>query len=155
MKIESERLSLYPVSDREMEALIENEKDPELRQAYSEMLQGCLKEPENRIWYAVWYMELKDRAGTVIGDLCFKGLEANGAAEIGYGISEEYQGQGYATEAVKAICAWALTQKGVTRIEAESAPDNAASQKVLATAGFVPTGVNGEEGPRFVLEDRQ
>ena len=52
MRIESERLFLYPVSDREMEALIENEKDPELKKAYSEMLAGCVKEPENRAWYA-------------------------------------------------------------------------------------------------------
>jgi RimJ/RimL family protein N-acetyltransferase len=40
--------------------------------------------------------------GTHIGDLCFKGLQENGIAEIGYGILEEHQSQGYATEAVQA-----------------------------------------------------
>ena len=32
-----------------------------------------------------------------------------------------------------------------------TSPDNAASQAVLRTVGFVPTGVLGEEGPQFIL----
>lgn len=39
-------------------------------------------------------MRLKD--GTHIGELSFKGIDLNGAAEIGYGISTEYKGKGYA-----------------------------------------------------------
>ncbi len=150
MKIESDRLVLYPISDEGIQSLIENEKDDELKQAYTEMLQGCLREPEKRIWFTVWSMELKSRPGTVIGDLCFKGIAPDGMVELGYGLKEEYRGSGYMTEAVKAICSWAARQPGVTRIEAETAPDNLASQKVLARAGFVPAGINGEEGPRFL-----
>ncbi len=33
---------------------------------------------------------------------------------------------------------------------AETEPGNIASQRVLEKAGFIPTGTNGEEGPRFV-----
>ena len=36
------------------------------------------------------------------------------------------------------------------RVEAETEPDNAASQRVLAKCGFVPNGIVGEEGPRYV-----
>lgn len=32
-----------------------------------------------------------------------------------------------------------------------TSPDNAASQAVLRTVGFVSTGVLGEEGPQFIL----
>ena len=74
MKIETERLFIYPVGDEEMKALIENTQDAELKQAYSEMLAGCTDHPESRVWYAAWYMELKGSGGTVIGDLCFKGI---------------------------------------------------------------------------------
>ena len=151
MKLETERLYLYPISNDEMKRLISNEEDPDMKQAYSEMLQGCLDEPEKRMWYAVWYMELKDRPGEIAGDFCFKGLNADGMAEIGYGLREGYCGNGYMTEAVKAVSAWALARKDVTCIEAETDPDNTASQKVLAGAGFVPTGEIGEEGPRFRL----
>ena len=148
MVIETERLRLYPIGDEDMRRLIERETDAALKQAYSEMLQGCLDDPENRVWHAVWYIETKER-GTVVGDLSFKGLSPDGAAEIGYGLREGFCGNGYMTEAVKAACAWALHQNGVTRVEAETDPDNAASQRVLARAGFAPTGTFGEEGPRF------
>jgi RimJ/RimL family protein N-acetyltransferase len=152
MRIETERLILYPISNQEMESLIENENDAELKQAYSEMLQGCINEPENRIWYAVWLMELKNHSDTIVGDFCFKGLCADGMVEIGYGLREGFCGKGYMTEALKAITAWALAQSGVTRVEAETDPENKASQKVLAVCGFIPTGTTGEEGPRFVYK---
>ena len=150
MRLESERLFLTPVSDEEMAAWIEKEQSPELKQAYSEMLQGCVREPENRLWYAMWLMERKDCPGTVVGDFCFKGLNADGMVEIGYGLREGFCGNGYMTEAVKTAAEWALTQPGVTRVEAETDPGNRASQKVLAACGFVPTGTVGEEGPRYV-----
>lgn len=152
MKIESERLLLYPISDNAMVQLIENEQDADLKQAYSEMLQGCINEPEKRMWHAVWFMELKSQPGTIVGDLSFKGLATDGMVEIGYGLRDGYCGHGYMTEAVKVIAQWALAQDGVTRVEAETAPDNTASQKVLANAGFVSTGGNGEEGPRFLYK---
>ena len=151
MKIESERLLLYPISEKEMEQLIENEESLDLKQAYSEMLQGCLQEPEKRIWHVLWFIELKSQRGTVVGDLSFKGLGADGMVELGYGLRDGYCGKGYMTEAVKAISKWAIAQQGITRLEAETTVENKASQKVLTKAGFVPTGANGEEGPRFVF----
>ena len=133
-----------------MQIIINNEKDPELKQAYSEMLQGCIDDPGNRIWYAMWLIELKDSPGTVVGDFCFKGITDDGMIEIGYGLREGFCGNGYMTETVRTVSKWAMTQEGVTRLEAETAPDNTASQKILAACGFVPTGTTGEEGPRFV-----
>ena len=59
IKIETERLFLYPISDDEMQKKIDNENDPELKKAYSEMLQGCLDNPKDRVWFATWNMELK------------------------------------------------------------------------------------------------
>ena len=153
MKLESERLFHYPISDEEMEAWIGKEKDAELKQAYSEMLQGCVREPENRVWYAMWLMELKDRPGTVVGDFCFKGMQPDGMVEIGYGLREGFCGKGYMTEAVKTVSAWALARQGVSRVEAETAPENRASQRLLAACGFLATGTVGEEGPRFVLKN--
>ena len=147
--IETKRLRIYPASQEQMETFIATEKDSELKKAYSEMLEGCLTHPDQRQWYAMWMIDLRD--GTHIGDLCFKGLNPNGMAEIGYGILENYQGLGYATEAVNAAVMWALKQRGVTRVEAEAEPENKASQRVLEKCGFVPTGTVGEEGPRFVI----
>ena len=145
--IEAKRLRIYPAAREQMEAFIAFETNVELKKAYTEMLEGCLQNPDQWEWYAMWMIELRD--GTHIGDLCFKGLGANGVVEIGYGILEEYQGQGYATEAIDATVVWALKQSNVTRVEAETEPDNRASQRVLEKCGFLPSGTFGEEGPRF------
>lgn len=150
MQILTERLFLIPLQETALRGLIERTADPELKDAYREMMDGCRNHPEQWLWYTAWGMYQND-SGDWVGDLCFKGLPANGQPEIGYGVLSEYEGQGLATEAVRAACRWALEQPGVCAVEAETAPDNAASQAVLRKNGFVPTGTMGEEGPRFIL----
>ena len=116
------------MSDAEIEALIERTPSDELRAAYGEMLSGGKSDPGNRVWYAPWSMVLKD-AQEYVGDLGFN-----------------------TTEAVQAMTQWAFQQKDVVFVEAETDPENKASQRVLEKCGFVPDGTTGEEGPRFVLE---
>ena len=99
-------------------------------------------------------MVIERKDGTHIGELFFKGISADGIAEIGYGISEEYQNNGYATEAVKSVLEWAFSHPEVVAIEAETDPDNAASKRVLEKCGFALNGVIGEEGPRWSFSKR-
>ena len=148
--IKTQRLNIYPASVGQMERLTESAASTELKEAYREMLDGCLAHPDQWMWYAAWNIELNDGSKTVVGDLCFKGIDENGTVEIGYGMNAEYEGRGFMTEAVKAVVGWASAQKGVRRIEAEVEEDNAASKRVLEKAGFVPNGKTGEEGPRYV-----
>ena len=150
--VKTERLTIYPLSDSEMENLIVVELDTDMKQAYSEMLDGCKQNPEHRIWYAIWNMQLNDETGKSVGDLSFKGLDSNGLVEIGYGIKKEYEGQGYMTEAVTAMARWASEQIGVNYVEAETDPDNKASQRVLEKTGFRLNGIMGVEGPRYVFK---
>ena len=150
-EIKTKRMTLFPMSDAEIRELMACTDSDELRKAYSEMLDGCKRDPKHRIWYAPWKMTLKN-SQAFIGDLCFKGPARNHSVEIGYGIQPAYEGCGYATEALKAMTQWAVQQKEVVFVEAETAPDNKASQRVLEKCGFVPKGTMGEEGPRFVLK---
>ena len=98
MRVETERMYLYLLSDEEMRLVIEKESDPEMKQAYTEMLEGSLSNPDKRIWYAIWNMELKDDPETIVGDFCFKGFGDDGVIEIGYGLKEEYRHHGYMYE---------------------------------------------------------
>ncbi len=143
------RIRIYPADRQQMEETIASAKDPEHIKAYTEMLEGCLEHPEQWDWYAMWMIE--NEAGINIGDLCFKGYEDDKNPEVGYGINDEFQGKGYATEAVKLALEWAFGHLGVMAVEAETDPDNIASQKVLEKCGFKPTGTIGEEGPRFIV----
>jgi RimJ/RimL family protein N-acetyltransferase len=147
--IETNRLKLYAASQGEMETFIEAQTVDVLKAAYTEMLNGCLNHPDQWDWYAIWMFELKD--GTHIGELCFKGLSADGIAEIGYGISDQYQNNGYAAEAVRAVLEWAFSHPEVIAVEAETVPDNIASKRVLEKCGFALNGIIGEEGPRWAV----
>lgn len=147
------RLFAEPMTAEELAALAADVRaaDPELAEAYGEMLDGCRKYPAQYLFYTAWRITARED-GEMVGDFCFKGLPADGCPEIGYGILEPFWGRGYATEIVRAACLWALTRDDVNAVLAETAPDNAASQRVLAKIGFVPTGEMGEEGPRYRLE---
>lgn len=76
---------------------------------------------------------------TVIGEIGFKYLPTNpqapGKTEIGYGIVPSARGQGFATEALNAMCAWGF-ENGATRIDADCLWDNLKSAAVLSRAGF-------------------
>lgn len=145
--METDRLKIHTASQTEMEDFISVQENTMLKDAYTQMLNGCLNNPDKWEWYAIWMIELKN--GTHIGELCFKGLNKDGSAEIGYGISDEYQGNSYATEAVSAVVNWALRQSGVESITAETQAENIASVRVLEKCGFIRTGTFGEEGPQF------
>lgn len=127
---------------------IANQSIDFLKKAYSEMLNGCLAHPDQWVWYALWMIELKD--GTHIGEFCFKGISEEGIVEIGYGITSDYQGCGYATEAVGALVNWALMQTGILCIKAEVEETNIASLKVLKKLGFTQTKEKGNEGLLFI-----
>ena len=148
--LETPRLKIHIASDEEIRFLIAAQRDDALKAAYTEMFKGCAEHPHERKWYAPWMIELKE--GTHVGELCFMGPPSGGAVEIGYGISEEYRNRGYASEAVKAVSAWALDKPGVAAVEAETDPENKASQRVLEKCGFAPNGKFGEEGPRYTCK---
>lgn len=145
--IEANRLRIYAATKEQMETFITAQSIDVLKAAYSEMLNGCLSHPEQWEWYAIWIIELKD--STHIGELCFKGIDESGSTEIGYGITEQFQGCGYATEAVTAVVSWALRQNKINCVTAEVAKDNIPSIRVLEKSGFVLTERIGEEGPIY------
>lgn len=94
---------------------------------------------------------VEDDAGRhVIGTVGFHSPpDAGGRVEIGYRVEAAYRRRGIATEVVQAMFEWA-SEQGVTRFRAATAPDNVASQGVLARFGFRQVGrqlddIDGEE----------
>ena len=64
----------------------------------------------------------------------------DGTASLGYRVAQHVAGQGVATAAVQELSRLAATQHGVHTLRAATSHENAASQRVLAKAGFVPVG---------------
>ncbi|UUU33824.1 GNAT family N-acetyltransferase [Streptomyces sp. CA-210063] len=77
--------------------------------------------------------------GSVLGRFNLYDLEG-GTARLGYRVAERVAGRGVATAAVRELCRIATTRHGLRTLRAATSHDNAASQKVLTKAGFVPVG---------------
>lgn len=147
ISVTSKRLIITSKTMEEMEAKYQSEQNEEMKQAYYEMLTEMKRIPGHEEWACDWNICLK--SGEVIGGIGFKGIpDQAGHVEVGYGIDEDFQNQGYATEAVGAMLQWALSHDDVSCVEGQTEPENVISQRVLRKNGFVRNG-DGPEGPRF------
>jgi [ribosomal protein S5]-alanine N-acetyltransferase len=77
--------------------------------------------------------------GSVLGRFNLYNLE-DGTANLGYRVAQQVAGRGVATTSVRELCRIAAARHGLRTLRAATSHDNAASQKVLAKAGFVPVG---------------
>jgi RimJ/RimL family protein N-acetyltransferase len=75
--------------------------------------------------------------GTV---LVFQYDEPSARVEIGYVVGRAYWRQGYAAEALRAVCRHAFEEAGIRRMEAEARPENLASNELLRSLGFIHEG---------------
>ena len=64
------------------------------------------------------------------------GLNQNGAYDLGYNFNRTYWNQGYATEAGKALIAWAYQNLNARYFESTHALENIASGRVIQKCGF-------------------
>jgi RimJ/RimL family protein N-acetyltransferase len=67
------------------------------------------------------------------------------SASVGYCYSEAVWGQGYATEAARAVLGWAYDTLDLNRVQAEADTRNAGSARVLEKLGFVREGTLRED----------
>jgi len=62
------------------------------------------------------------------------------AGSLGYWMGQPYAGQGYMTDAVRALLPYAFSVLRLHRVEAACIPTNAASTRLLEKAGFIREG---------------
>ena len=114
------------------------ELDEPARAAMASLAKSAARAPASYPWMTNWQIILKER-NIAVGSACFMAVPDDaGLVEIGYGIPPIFQRRGYMTEALEALCGWALRQPGVGAVAAESEPANTASRRVLKKCGFLP-----------------
>ena len=92
---------------------------------------------------------------TALGRIGFHGPpDAGRRVEVGYTVLAAHRNQGLATEACRAMFAWAHDVHGVTRFRASVSPANGPSLSVVRKLGFRQTGVQWDEidGEELVFE---
>ena len=104
--------------------------------AFDRLYSQAIEDPDNYKWFAVWVLTSKAE-NKLMGSAGFKGAPNEaGEVELGYGVNEAQRGSGYATEAATALCRWALLQKNVCAVTAQTDVDNIGSTRVLEKVGM-------------------
>jgi len=109
-----------------------------LARAEDFVVQMAGREPDAPGWFQ-WAVELTSQR-VLIGDVGV-GLHDNlMQADLGFTFAPAYRGQGYATEAVRAVLDRVFTVQGVRRVSAECDARNERSARLLERVGFTREG---------------
>lgn len=148
--IETERLMIVPMTFSMVNALLQGSNDafeplgirfhkdwP--RQDTLDILwflKDVMKNTEEASGFDIW-MVVKRDGMLVIGDAGFKGApDESGSIEIGFGLVEEAQKQGYGYEVARSLLDWAFRQEHVNVVMADCLLDNRGSMNVLKKCGM-------------------
>jgi ribosomal-protein-alanine N-acetyltransferase len=127
-----------------------------IERAFAISLDDLRADPERRLW-GDRLMILRHGERRVIGSVIFHGRpDDDGIAEVGYGVEDDSQKLGYATEAVRASLTWALSQPGVRAVHACTFAFNKPSLRVIEKCEMVQVGTREHEvlGELLVYELR-
>ena len=87
--------------------------------------------------YRFEYVFTIQKQNHFIGLIGFKDTDlSNKKTEIGYWISQEYQGQGIVTKSVKKLCEFAFDELQMSRVQIKCAVDNKKSINIPKKLGF-------------------
>jgi RimJ/RimL family protein N-acetyltransferase len=132
---------------RRLNAMIPSDWPPELFSNHQEMFADKLDSGVWTAFMAPWYWILDDGATrTLIGSGGVFPSTAPGDVLCGYAIVPSFHGRGFATEAMRALLAWAFEQPGVERIVADTFPHLRPSIRVMEKLGMTPMGPGDDPG---------
>ncbi len=150
-RLETERLVLRPVTFDDVPAIHAYCTDPDVARyttwhAHQSLIEtqayvGAVQDQYGRDEPSPWGVERRAE-GVLIGTCGFVArTPEHHRAELGYALARPYWGQGYMTEAVRAVVAFAFDHLDLNRIEAVCDAENLASARVLEKSGLVFEGI--------------
>jgi len=144
-KMETQRLFLRPIGTGDAEAVFETyANDPQVTRFATWVPHATVAETRRYLQAC----EIAWREGTAFPWAVFRRQDGkligsaelrinDHQAEIGYLIARPLWGQGYASEAARALVDWAFAQQDIYRVWATCDAENLASARVLEKAGLV------------------
>lgn len=152
----TERLELRPLSPESLDALVLGDEarlgaltgatfpvplvpPPFMADVLAYFRDRILAHPDEAGWWS-WLAVRRDTRAAV-GSVGLGGKPNDaGVVMIGYAMYPEYEGAGYATEAARALLAWALAQPGVSSVHATIPTGHLRSIRVAEKIGMRHTG---------------
>lgn len=142
--IETERLRLRRVTSEQARSILAGEMPQGLRLSDGypsefslEVMDLLAGERANEAdGFAPNFMIRRDD-GAVIGEIGWSlAADEPATAQVGYSVVEPCWGEGYATEALRALLEHVLADPAVERVVADTLPDHVASWRVMEKAGM-------------------
>lgn len=167
--IQCERIALCHLSVGELVSLFEDPEGADIYSGHSYrnphriLIDGASpvqwrapqvqKDPSTNTWFIRWIV-LRD-TNDIIGSLSFHGPpDERGMLEIGLGVHEKFQRQGFGREALVGMWNWAARRDDVSVFRYTVDPGNTASVALVRAMGFTCVGQQIDEidGPEDVYE---
>lgn len=146
--LEGDRLTLRTVRPEDYEFVARHFTEPSMRHGGFEDIRTPVT-PDGvaaRVEADDFHMFLACREGTPVGSAFLVDVDLEGRnAELGYWITPDEHGNGYATEAADLCLTHAFDQLGLHKVWARTVSDNEGSKRVLEKLGFQKEGVLREQ----------
>lgn len=145
--LETKRLILRAWQKSDVESMFTINQDPKVMEYYPSLQDKAqtqrfierINQHQNKHGFSLYVVELKS-TGEMIGyvGLLRPDFEAHftPTVEIGWRLASQFWGQGYATEAAKAVLHYAFTQINLTEIVSFTTKDNLKSRRVMQKIGL-------------------
>lgn len=149
--LHGKRIRLSKIDESGLDDMHEYSKNPLLYRHFEyepqksieetkEYLRKLIKRSESENGH-YWFIKLNE-TGKVIGSFGVIDIDwRRKNAEIGYGLSPDYWGKGYFSEALNLVLDFLFNEQDFYRISAKTQHDNAPSIRSLENAGFKKEGV--------------
>ena len=164
--VRTARLELHPMDAEAVDALLVGDGErlrrltgarfrepappPYMAEALPVVRDRLRERPEETPWWN--WLVLERASGEAVGSVAFGGpANAEGAVLVGYAIYGDYEGRGYATEAVKAMVGWAFGQPGVREVRALAPVWNTPALRVAENVGMRPVASEEDDDVGEVL----
>jgi len=167
--LHTERLELVPMTVAIVEAMLDGRRElaesvlgarlPDawpgralVERAFCADLTAIRANPSFRLW-GDRVMITRHGTRRVVGSVVFHGgPDSDGAVEVGYGVEQESQRMGFATEATRAAVEWALAHDDVRVVRACTPSWHLASRRVLERVGMTLAGSHDHDMLGELLE---
>ena len=116
-------------------------RDELARSSFRRRLRQYQREQKEDVGYA--FLIFRHTSAELVGGLSLSNVRRGVAqtASVGYWVGAPHAGNGYMTDAVKAIMPYVFVTLGLHRLEAACLPHNAPSSRVLEKCGFKREGM--------------
>ncbi|HIY78643.1 MAG TPA: GNAT family N-acetyltransferase [Candidatus Borkfalkia excrementavium] len=149
-RIKTERLTLKKIPEKDAARFARLAKDDDLNRWWGYDWHDDAPEDVSDAWFLEdVYADFKKKdeirlgvyfGGELIGEAVLHNFGYRAEAEVGVRILREYQGRGFAREAVEGLFEYGFAKLSLEKIEAKCFKENAPSERMLRAAGMRPCG---------------